>query len=396
MNSTFAHAPETRKTAWVLYMAGIAIYSVMYIPQPFLPAIASEFGISPVIAALSISVGVAAIALASSLYGPLAETRGVKRVMVTSCFMLAIPTLLCAIAPTFPIFLSLRAMQGFLLPGVASVAIAYIGTRYPAERVGRVVGNYIGATVVGGMSGRVISGFIASLIGWRASFGFFAVTTLLTAIIMARSLPTEAQQLSASGGLRSAFAGMWQHLGNRALFGGFAIGACTFFAFIAVFTYLPFVLVGPPYELPQSVISSAYVVYAAGVLASPIAGRLATRFTRRSIMASGMIIAAAGCVITLLPSLAAMMIGLLLLCVGMFTTVSSAPSYVNLTATTAKSGAGALYLAFYYVGATLGSFLPGLAWQARGWPGVVVCAFLALAFGLLSDWRFCQDAYSVV
>jgi YNFM family putative membrane transporter len=42
----------------------------------------------------------------------------------------------------------------------------------------------------------------------------------------------------------------------------------------------------------------------------------------------------------------------------------------------------ALYLTFYYIGATLGSFLPGLAWQSFGWMGVAACAWLALLVGL--------------
>ena len=391
MSEFYKPVTDDRRTALTLYIAGIAIYSVMYIPQPFLPGIAIEFGVPPAIAALSISVGVAAIALASSWYGPLAETRGGKRVMVRACALLSVPTLLCAVAPSFAPFLIFRALQGLLLPGVASVAVAYIGAQFARERVGQVVSNYIGATVLGGMSGRVVSGLIASQVGWRASFLFFGISTAATALLMATALPKDrAQPISTTNSLRSASRNMWQHLRNRALVGGFAIGGCTFFAFIAVFTYLPFLLNAPPFALPQSVVSSAYVAYLAGAIASPLAGRLSARVSRPRLMAGGMLLAALGIVCTLAHWLPLVLMGMLLLCVGMFTTVSSAPAYVNLTATTAKSGAGALYLTFYYAGATLGSFLPGLAWQSLGWPGVVACALAALALGLLADGVLCR------
>jgi len=73
----------------------------------------------------------------------------------------------------------------------------------------------------------------------------------------------------------------------------------------------------------------------------------------------------------------------------MFTAQATAPAYVNAVARGAKGGANALYLAFYYVGATVGSVLPGYAWQALGWPGVVALCAGALLVGLLADWKLC-------
>ncbi|HEX2798176.1 MAG TPA: hypothetical protein VHQ44_00745 [Thermoanaerobaculia bacterium] len=55
----------------------------------------------------------------------------------------------------------------------------------------------------------------------------------------------------------------------------------------------------------------------------------------------------------------------------------------------AKGGAGALHSDFYYLGATFGSVLPGYAWQAFGWPGVVATCLAAFAVGLLSDLALC-------
>jgi YNFM family putative membrane transporter len=75
----------------------------------------------------------------------------------------------------------------------------------------------------------------------------------------------------------------------------------------------------------------------------------------------------------------------------MFTAQATAPAFVNASAATAKSGANALYLAFYYIGATFGSVLPGLAWQTWGWHGVVASSLTALTIGLLADWRLCNS-----
>jgi predicted MFS family arabinose efflux permease len=108
------------------------------------------------------------------------------------------------------------------------------------------------------------------------------------------------------------------------------------------------------------------------------------RFGRRAIMAGGFLVAAAAVLGTLADSVAAIVLSLVALCVGMFMVQGTAPAFVNATASDAKGGAGALYTTFYYLGAALGSVLPGYAWQAWGWPGVVGACLASFAAGLLS------------
>ena len=73
----------------------------------------------------------------------------------------------------------------------------------------------------------------------------------------------------------------------------------------------------------------------------------------------------------------------------MFAAQAIAPAYVNVTATTAKGGANALYTTFYYVGAVLGSTLPGLALERFGWSGVVWTCAASLVVGLVADLTLC-------
>jgi YNFM family putative membrane transporter len=79
----------------------------------------------------------------------------------------------------------------------------------------------------------------------------------------------------------------------------------------------------------------------------------------------------------------------------MFTAQAVAPAFVNSVAAQAKGGAGALYLMFYYLGGTFGGVLPGLAWQAFNWPGVVVVCLSALVVALLSNWILCRESFPV-
>jgi YNFM family putative membrane transporter len=380
-------SPPVLATIGALNFATVAVYSDLYITQPILPLLSKEFGVAPATAGLTISVVVLMIALVSSGYGSLSDAVGRKRVMVASCVLLAVPTLLCALAASFRMLLLFRAFQGLLMPGVTAVAVAYIGDYFSEADLGPKVGGWIAASVAGGLTGRVLSGLLASATNWRVPFVFFGVLTLAGAAAIARGLPPE----PALPGVRlgSAYRGMFAHFGNRRLIGAFVIGGGVFFAFIGVFTYLPYYLTAPPFRLSTALVSSVYLVYIAGVFTSLASGRLSRRIGRRAVMAAGLAIAAAGVLGTLTHSLPAIIFSLVVLCVGMFLVQSTAPAFVNANARGAKGAAGALYVTFYYVGASLGSALPGYAWQAWGWPGVAASCVTALVAGLAADGILC-------
>jgi YNFM family putative membrane transporter len=232
----------------------------------------------------------------------------------------------------------------------------------------------------------VASGFAAERAGWRAAFLVSAGVTAAGAIGMWLELPGSAP---ARAPWRGALAGMLRHLGQRRLVGGFALAFCLFFGFIAIFTYLPYRLAAPPFRLSTDAISSAYLVYVAGIVVSPLAGRLAARVAPERLMLAGLAVSAAGAAVTLAGSLPAVVAGLLVLVIGMFTAQAVGPSFVNEAAKEAKGGANALYLVFYYAGGTLGSWLPGLAWERWGWAGVVAASGAALGAGALAVWTLC-------
>jgi YNFM family putative membrane transporter len=224
------------------------VFADMYITQPLLPLLSAAFGVSAAVAGASISAVVLVIALSSSAYGPLADALGYRTVMAGGCGALAVATLLCAYAPNFPGLLALRALQGLLVPAVASVAVAYIGALRANGDPGALVGAYIGATVLGGLCGRVGSGLIAQAAGWRMPFVVFAGVTALAAFGLFVSLAPD-RPAAARGTFGDAYREMGAHFGNPRLLGAFIVAATLFFGFIGLFTYLPYLLSGEPFSL---------------------------------------------------------------------------------------------------------------------------------------------------
>jgi YNFM family putative membrane transporter len=388
-SGTTTWVPLRSRATGALCAGTIAAYAAMYVTQPLLPLLSAEFHVAPATAGLTVSAVVLAIAAGSFVAGPLSDAVGRKRVMVGALVLLLLPTLGCAVARTFPELVFLRAVQGLLIPGVTAVAVAWAGDHYAPSQLRTSVGAIIAASVAGGLLGRVASGFAAERGGWRTAFLVSAVVTAAGAAGMWLELPRGAP---ARAPWRGAFAGMFRHLGDRRLLGGFALAFCLFFGFIAVFTYLPYRLAAAPFRLSTDAISYAYLVYLAGIVVSPLAGRLATRVAPERLMLVGLALSAVGVAVTLANSLPVLVAGLLILVVGMFTAQALGPSWVNEAATQSKGGANALYLAFYYAGGTLGSWLPGLAWERWGWPGVALSSAAAIGAGAVAVGTLCRPA----
>jgi MFS transporter, YNFM family, putative membrane transport protein len=375
------HRPATV----ALYFAAVVIFSDMYLTQPILPLLSAEFQVAPATAGLSVSVVVLMIALASLAYGPLSDVLGRKPVMVGCCALLAVPTFLAAFTPSFGTLLLCRTLQGLCIPGLTAVAVSYLGDMVEPHELGSAVGGWIAANVLGGLSGRVVGGLITDLLGWRATFVCFAALTLLCALLLAWLLPKATIQ--AHGGWAQAYRGLAAHLTNTHLLNVFLIGGALFFGFIGIFTYLPYYLTGAPFVLSPGQVAFAYISYLAGVIISPLAGRASAHWPRTRLITIGLLIAMVGMSLTLIPLLPVVAGSLFIVCTGMFTAQAVAPALVNTLAQHTKGSAGALYLMAYYLGGTLGAVLPGLAWQAWGWSGVVATSLAALCTALVANWR---------
>lgn len=370
-----------------LYAGTIVAYADMYLTQAVLPVLSSEFGVGAARAGLTVSGVVLAIAAASPLYGPLSDAAGRRRVMSVATALLAVATLACAGARTFGALVALRVVQGLFVPGVSAVSVAYAGDRFTPRELPSVVGGIISASLVGGLLGRVLAGTIAAHLGWRASFVAFAALTALAALLLARGLA--GVEAGERHGLAAAWSGMLRHLRDPPLVGAYLVGASLFFGWIGIFTFLPFRLADPPYGLSTGAISSVYLVYSAGAIVSPFAGRLSARVPPRRLITAGLLVEAIGIAALLARPLPLVVLGLVVLVTGAMTAQAIAPAFVNVTARTAKGGANALYLTAYYVGGTLGASLPGLALQAVGWKGVVGVCVAAVGVALLANALLC-------
>src|SRR6185437_5829075 len=187
---------------------------------------------------------------------------------------------------------------GFALAGVPATAMAYLAEEVDRGDLGRAMGLYIAGNAIGGLSGRVIAGFLAEHGGWRVALAGVSVLALACAVTFAVALPRSAFFTPSPLRLRTLGGTLGRNLADSGLLRLYLIGFALMGAFVTVYNYLTFRLSGPPFGLPASVVGALFTVYLAGTLSSAVAGRLADRAGRRVVLTAGVAVAVAGVALT--------------------------------------------------------------------------------------------------
>ena len=350
--------------------AGFAAFVNLYSPQALLPELAREFGVGAGEISTLMTAGTAAIALTAPFTGALADVLGRKRLITAASFAVVVPTLIMTLASSVPQLVFWRFVQGLLLPPIFTVAVAYVGDEWPPIEVPRVAGLFISGSSIGGFSGRFMTGAIADLIGWRASFAAVALLTLAAAIIVAIALPRE-RRFVRSGGFLASARQMLAHLRNPRLLAIYAVGFGVLFNFIATFTYVSFHLAGPPYFFSSTLLGAIFVTYLGGSFLVPWVGRAILLFGRRRFVLGIIAIWIAGALMLLAPPVSVIIAGLTLCATCGLVCQAVSTGYVITTAREGRSSAAGLYASTFYIGGSAGASLVGLVWNAAGWNGCV-------------------------
>lgn len=357
---------------------GFCAFFNMYGPQSLLPSLAQEFSASPAEISLTMTATTLAIALSAPFAGAIADALGRKRVIAAAMLVATIPLVMMSLAPNLHALIVWRFVLGLALPPIFTVVIAYIGEEWPPTQAMGVTGFYMAAASAGGFAGRFVSGLLADMVGWRAGFMITAAMTLLGGLAVAAILPRE-RNFTRSEGLAASGRQMLRHLRNPQLLATYAVGFGTLFTFVALFTYVNFLLAAPPFNLSPTLLGAIFVTYLAGAVAVTGLGRANARFGQRALVIGAIAVWACGALLTLVPSLPLIVIGLAIAASGGFIVQATSTGYVALSAESGRTSAVGLYATTYYVGGSVGALLPGLTWSIGGWPAVVAMALTMLA-----------------
>ena len=360
-------------------LAGYCAFINLYSPQSILPLLSEDFHASAAEISTIITVSTLAVALTAPFTGTVADVLGRKRVIVAAMFVLVVPTVMVGLSTSLHALIFWRAMQGLVLPPIFAVTVAYIGDEWPAREATTAAGIYSSASSLGGFSGRMVTGIIADLIGWRVGFFALAVIACAGAVGVALLLPAE-RRFVRSEGLIASGRQMLAHFRNGQLIAIFAVGFGVLFNFICTFTYISFYLAAPPYNLSATALGAIFVVYLTGASMTPWIGWAITRFGRQRFTLRVIAVWMGGIALTLASSLVAIIVGLAVCAACGLICQAISTGYVTTTAKAGRSSAVGLYVTSFYAGGSFGAALGGVAWTFGAWPA---CVALVIAMLLI-------------
>ncbi|MGN5379931.1 MFS transporter [Streptomyces lasalocidi] len=370
--------PGYRRMSFALFLAGVATFALLYSTQALLPLISGEFGVAASDASWTVAAATGGLALFVLPMSALSERFGRRAVMTGSLAVAVAVGLLVPFAPSLGVLVVLRAVQGAALAGLPASAQAYLAEEVRPKALVTAIGLFVAGNSVGGMSGRIITGWVAQAWGWRVAVAVIGVIAVGCAIAFRLLLLAPKHFTAGSLRPRILLGTVRDHLANPLLRRLYAIGALFMTVFGGVYTVIGYRLTEAPFGLPQGIIGSIFLVYLVGTVSASTAGWLVGRLGRRGALYLAGGTTTAGLLLSLAPSLPLVLLGLVLITAGFFAGHAVASSAVSKTAAQGRAQASALYQSMYYIGSSVGSTVGATAFHADGWGGTVTVGLLAV------------------
>ena len=362
-----------------IYVTTVVAFCSLYAAQPIQPLFQTEFQLTRVQALLFTTLMMAPLGIAPLFYGYLLESFPARTLLRYALALLGIMEILFSQAGSYFLLLAIRAIQGLLIPAILTSIMSYISYTSSRERVQQRIAFYIGATILGGFLGRLLSGICTDLFGWRLFFFLLGLMLIGSVVPLGRMV----QDVKAHYA-RPRPAEVLAILRSRNFFLLYSAIFCLFFVFAALMNFVPFELKRMGVGGGEAGVGLMYSGYSMGILVAMNVRRILLFFNRvEDAVSVGILIFACGTMLFWVGSYSVMFCGMFVFCCGLFTAHSLLSGYVNTLSDSNRAIANGLYISFYYMGGTLGSILPQVVYRNFGWSAFIGFLLLMTAGALL-------------
>lgn len=225
----------SRGLIFLLAMVSALGPAAMQILLPAIPVLRDSFDVSTAVAQLTLSLSMAAIAVATLAFGPLSDRYGRKPVLIGGTVVTIIGSIVCIVAPDINTLIAGRIVQA--AGGAVGVVVARAIVRdvYDARESASVIATLVMVMVVLPMLSPAIGGELMVRLDWHAIFYLVAIISFILILAMVHSLPetlVEPQPFSGVGDMVRTY----YNLMKLAEFRGY--GFCLAFVSVVFFTFI--------------------------------------------------------------------------------------------------------------------------------------------------------------
>ncbi|GAA0565892.1 MFS transporter [Paractinoplanes ferrugineus] len=152
-----------------LSLGGLAFAVLQSLVAPALPVIGKDLGASTEDISWVLTAYLLAASVLTPILGRLGDMVGKRRVLLVVLVILAAGTLVAALAPSLPVLIAARALQG-AAGAILPLSIGIVRDELPREKVGVVVGLLSAIFGIGAGLGIVAAGPIVDHLSWHWLF----------------------------------------------------------------------------------------------------------------------------------------------------------------------------------------------------------------------------------
>ncbi|MDN3667507.1 MFS transporter [Algibacter miyuki] len=364
--------PLSNKLLFIMAIAIAATAANLYYNQPLIPSIGKSLGLSDGVLGFIPSASQIGYAMAIFFISPLGDVMNRKLLIRNLSITLVIALLAVYLAPNFAVLIVATFVVG-LGANITQQLIPLGASLSSLENKGKVMGTLMTGLTTGILLSRTLSGFIAEHFGWRAVFLSAAIIAAIIGVVLQTALPSNqpTAQLKYTKLLGSMFTLVkTKPVLRQAAF----VGALWFAAFNAMWATIAIHVMDVPFSFSVQQVGLLGFVGAAGIFGAKIAGKWVDKIGSRKVMIVSLSLVLLSFVVLALGqnNIIVLCMGIILLDLGVFG--SQIPNQVRVFAidVNARSRTNAVYMLFYYIGASVGSALGVSVISKFGWTGLTV------------------------
>ena len=355
---------------------------VMLVPG-LLVVLANDLGASVPQTALLITIAAIGMCIGSPVLATLTSRIDRRTLLTGSLALYAVGHALCAFAPNLTMLIIVRSVTMMGAAVFTPQAAATLGLVIaPERRAAAITAVFLGWSVAS-VFGSPAAAWLGAHIGWRWTFGVFALVCLLGVVWVYRVVPRGLHGVSLS---RDAWMRVLKHPALIAILLVTAVSASgqfTTFAYIAPFVAT---LIDPS----PNTLSLALVLFgAAGISGNVWATRRIARAGASSNVAISLISMLIGMTIlaTFGSWLIACLVGIAAWGAGIFANNSSQQARLVMASPELSGASIALNTSMIYLGQAIGTTVGGAVIAGAGYRWLPACGAVVLAGALLLSWR---------